>query len=463
MKKIFLLILAGVLTAYGAPTTPVNNAVLQGTTRLDNVTNGAQITGPAGAVNIAAGGTNQNIQLDASGTGFIGVKPSGFRFGSTTALIEQSSGQLAINDISDPSPALILQELGVNSGYFSTNAGAARLNGQASLALTVDDTGGRIDIGAANGNIVLTPNGTGRTIANGGAVFSDSTKSFKANADASFDAVGFGPTVFMRRAGTSYASPSAVTSAQSLFNLIGQGHNGTTFVSGGVFNVTSTENWSGTATGAKINFGITPNTTTGTANTWAIDQDGGLKMYDTFKSVGLQLYNAADQTTNYERLGLRWSGNVAIIESTAAGSGTNRPLSIFTGGVAALTIDASQNSVFSGSVLSRISVNLKTQANSPYSVLTTESGRLFSNEGSTAQVIFNLPAPAVGLTYTFIVQDTDGIRVQASTGTRIRIAGQLSAVSGNVEAAASGDTVTLVAINALEWMSIATNGTWVAN
>jgi len=43
------------------------------------------------------------------------------------------------------------------------------------------------------------------------------------------------------------------------------------------------------------------------------------------------LYNTADQTTNYERLRADWSGNVARIYTQAAGTGTVRGMSIATG------------------------------------------------------------------------------------------------------------------------------------
>lgn len=97
----------------------------------------------------------------------------------------------------------------------------------------------------------------------------------------------------------------------------------------------------------------------------------------------------------------------------------------------------------------------------PYSVLASESGRTFTNEGAAAQIVFNLPPAAVGLAYTFIVQDADGIQVVANTGDTVRIAASVSAAAGSATSTTIGSTVTFVAINATEWISVATNGVWV--
>lgn len=106
-------------------------------------------------------------------------------------------------------------------------------------------------------------------------------------------------------------------------------------------------------------------------------------------------------------------------------------------------------------------ISIKTQAASPYSVLTTDVGKVFTNEGSTASVTFSLPTAASGLIYTFIVQDADGIVVDADTGDTIRLSTQVSASSGNATSTAIGSVLTLVAINATEWIATTIRGTWV--
>jgi hypothetical protein len=94
------------------------------------------------------------------------------------------------------------------------------------------------------------------------------------------------------------------------------------------------------------------------------------------------------------------------------------------------------------------------------SVAANQTRALFTNEGATAQVVFTLPTAAANYKYTFVVQDTDGIRVTAASGDTIRIAGTATAAAGYVENATIGSTLTLVAINATEWIATSVNGTW---
>ena len=56
--------------------------------------------------------------------------------------------------------------------------------------------------------------------------------------------------------------------------------------------------------------------------------------------------------------------------------------------------------------------------------------------------------------YTFIVQDGDGIQINAATGDTIRIAGTVSNSGGFVSSTTIGDVLELVAINATEWMAL---------
>ncbi len=93
-------------------------------------------------------------------------------------------------------------------------------------------------------------------------------------------------------------------------------------------------------------------------------------------------------------------------------------------------------------------------------LLEGESKRTFSNEGAAAQVVFSLPEALPGLTYTFIVQDADGIRVNAFSSDTIRIAGSVSAAAGNIQSATIGSVVTLLAINQVEWFATVNIGTW---
>lgn len=96
-----------------------------------------------------------------------------------------------------------------------------------------------------------------------------------------------------------------------------------------------------------------------------------------------------------------------------------------------------------------------------HSVATVEKGAVYTNEGAGAEVNFTLPAAAAGYRYTFIVQAAQNLRITAGTGDTIRVAGVVSAAAGNMVNATIGSSVTLVAINATEWIAeSAINGVW---
>lgn len=108
-------------------------------------------------------------------------------------------------------------------------------------------------------------------------------------------------------------------------------------------------------------------------------------------------------------------------------------------------------------------VNLKAileAKTSAYTVLTLDSGKVFTNEGATARQDFTLPGAVSGLIYRFTVQDADGVRVIAAAGDTIRVAGSVSAAAGRIDSTTIGDSVTLEAINATEWIAIQFVGTW---
>lgn len=90
------------------------------------------------------------------------------------------------------------------------------------------------------------------------------------------------------------------------------------------------------------------------------------------------------------------------------------------------------------------------------------NGRVGTNEGASAIVVISLPTAVTGLTYTFVVQDSDGFRIDAASGDTIQVAATVTAADGYVENTTIGSTLTLVAINATEWVATASHGTWTA-
>jgi hypothetical protein len=92
-------------------------------------------------------------------------------------------------------------------------------------------------------------------------------------------------------------------------------------------------------------------------------------------------------------------------------------------------------------------------------VVSGDRGTVFTNEGATSQMDFALPSAAAGLgPFTFVVQDADGIQIDAATGDTIRIGASVSSSAGTLTSTTIGDSVTLVAINATEWIAVASVG-----
>lgn len=83
---------------------------------------------------------------------------------------------------------------------------------------------------------------------------------------------------------------------------------------------------------------------------------------------------------------------------------------------------------------------------------------VWTNEGTTVKSYFTLPTAIAGNRGTFVVQDTDGLRITANTGDDIRIGATTSTTAGYCESTTVGDSVTLVAINATNWFAVSLIG-----
>lgn len=119
------------------------------------------------------------------------------------------------------------------------------------------------------------------------------------------------------------------------------------------------------------------------------------------------------------------------------------------------------NLVVGGTLLNQVAVTASTAGSgSPNLITAAQSGTVWTNEGSTAVNYHTLPTAAVGLQYTFIVQDADGLRVTANTGDTIRLGTAVTATAGNIQSTQIGAAVVLVAINATVWMATSITGTW---
>ena len=95
-------------------------------------------------------------------------------------------------------------------------------------------------------------------------------------------------------------------------------------------------------------------------------------------------------------------------------------------------------------------------------VLTTAENRaVLCNEGTLSEQNYHtLPAAEADLEFTFICNDTDGIRITADTGDTIRMGGSITVAGGYIVSVIVGSTVKLICIDATEWIAVAFAGTW---
>lgn len=125
--------------------------------------------------------------------------------------------------------------------------------------------------------------------------------------------------------------------------------------------------------------------------------------------------------------------------------------------VSAGVLRVSNGSTGMGTSLRKQLVSIKT-AN--YPIVVNDSGTVFSNAGAGGEVDFTLPTAAAGLTYTFIVEAAQTLKVIAGAATTIRLAGSVSAAAGNITNATIGGTVRLTATSATTWVAEYFQGTW---
>lgn len=98
----------------------------------------------------------------------------------------------------------------------------------------------------------------------------------------------------------------------------------------------------------------------------------------------------------------------------------------------------------------------------PYAInLNQDRDNFFTNEGASALQVFTLPSAAQNFTYTFFVQDADGLQVTAAAGDTIRVGSSVSAAAGNISSTNIGSCIKLQCINVTEWVAVSVVGSWV--
>jgi len=96
----------------------------------------------------------------------------------------------------------------------------------------------------------------------------------------------------------------------------------------------------------------------------------------------------------------------------------------------------------------------------PNVLISGESRKALTNEGTTAKNYHTLPTAAVGLEFMFVVRDTDGLRVTAAANDVIRLSTVVSPTAGYVESTDVGSTLRLLAVNSTVWVSTYMTGVW---
>lgn len=109
-------------------------------------------------------------------------------------------------------------------------------------------------------------------------------------------------------------------------------------------------------------------------------------------------------------------------------------------------------------IKSRINIILKT-AN--FTVLASNSNSHYSNEGAGALIIATLPAPEVGLSFGFFIENAFGISIVPTVGIRIG-ATFLSGVAG-INSTDIGSFIKITCYKTGEWVTESIVGNWEAN
>lgn len=96
-----------------------------------------------------------------------------------------------------------------------------------------------------------------------------------------------------------------------------------------------------------------------------------------------------------------------------------------------------------------------------YNVLANETTSCFTNEGAVSGITFVLPPASKDLTYTFFMQNSNQMTVQAQSGNTIRIGIDVTGSGGVIESFDTGSSIKLVAINSTEWVCLSLpTGSW---
>jgi hypothetical protein len=189
---------------------------------------------------------------------------------------------------------------------------------------------------------------------------------------------------------------------------------------------------------------------------------GTLSQSNGANGQAVRIYNTTDSDTapvNYERGVAGWASNEFRVGTEKGGTGTARATVLIADGSAKATIVG--NTFYGPGTVAMYGYLYQVAARtSDGSEAAGNYTTVFTNEGAAVKPNRTLPGAGAGGSFTFIVQDTDGIRITAAVGDTIRMGPKVTAAAGYIESTTVGSTVTLIAINATEWIATSFVGTW---
>ncbi|WP_413612266.1 tail fiber domain-containing protein [Bdellovibrio sp. HCB-110] len=188
-------------------------------------------TNSSGAVTVAAGGTNQNVTIQASGTGVV-TSPSVMTLTSGQASTASNNGALVVSGGVGVSGNInaggnIYSSGSISSGtsmYSPIIYGGTAASGNLTLDSTSDATKGNVLISPNGGNVGIGTSSPGQKlhmVGDGGAAYLQAD-AYRSNAS--------GGGIISRHARGTVASPAILNSGDITFLLNGSGYDGSAFI-----------------------------------------------------------------------------------------------------------------------------------------------------------------------------------------------------------------------------------------
>ncbi|MDG0817663.1 tail fiber domain-containing protein [Bdellovibrio svalbardensis] len=293
-------------------------------------------TNSSGAVIVAAGGTDQNVTLQSSGTGVV-TSPSVMTITNATASTASNNGALVVSG-----GVGIGGNINAGGNIYSSGSvsaatsmytpiiyGSSAASGTLTLDSTSDATKGKIILAPSGGNV-----GVGTTTPAAPLDVVRDTSAWIRIQQASSDTNGAAMGYFKSR-GT-VASPTAVQSGDRIMGLYATGyHSGGAFGGNtGAVQISAAENFTATAQGSKIDFGTTLNGTTSRLTRMTIDNTGYVGIGTTSPSAMLHISGDAGMATiqRANSSGPDYSASLNLLSSRGTtGAATASLLNDFTG------------------------------------------------------------------------------------------------------------------------------------